>query len=146
MFAHAGGRANAIGDAQTGRYILRRYVANTVAPTVLTTDGAAPGTTNQIVLPNNSVYIFDGNVVGRDGGDSSSWRFRGTIERGANAAATAIIGSVTIDAPVQEAGASTWTLAVDADTTNGCLRITVTGELSVNIIFASTVMTTEVIN
>ena len=62
-----------------------------------------------------------------------TWDFSGTIKRGANAAATAIVGSVTMTVKDADAGASAWTLAIDADTTNGSLRTQVTGEAAKTI-------------
>jgi hypothetical protein len=145
MMAHATGRYNTSGDAQHGRYVVSRYVTDT-SSYELTGGGSTPSATTRITMPNNSVFVFDGSCAAKAGANVSSWRFRGTIKRGADAASTALVGAVTIDAPLQDAGASTWTFTINADTTNGALRLLATGQVGVSIVFCATVNTTEVIN
>lgn len=143
MVARASGRFAAIGDAQKGTYILRRATTD-ATQTELSCDGSTPGSASRIILPNNSTCSFTGQLVARSsGGDTAGWRFSGTIERGANAAATAIIGSVTATDTQAESGASSWAITVDADTTNGSLRLRVTGAASTNIRWLATVETCE---
>jgi hypothetical protein len=77
-----------------------------------------------------------------DGGDAKGWQFSGVIERGASAGTTAIVGTVTSTSE-GEAGASTWTLTIDADTTNGALRFQGTGASATNIRWLVTVETAE---
>lgn len=129
--AHASGNAAATGPglAQAGTYLVRRSTSN-ATPTELSADGAAPAAATRIALPNSFAYKFKGQAVARESstGDVKTWDFSGTIKRGANAAATAIVGSVTMTVKDADAGASAWTLAIDADTTNGSLRATATGE------------------
>lgn len=139
--AHAGGRFAALGDAQAGSYILRAVTTNATITELLAPDGV---TTQRITPPNNAAYSFSGQVVGRSStGDSAGWRFSGTIERGAAAANTTIIGAVSQTDTNAEAGASTWVLTVDADTVNGSLRIRVTGVAATNIRWVATVETCE---
>lgn len=139
--AHAGGRFAALGDAQAGSYILRAVTTNATITELLAPDGV---TTQRITPPNNAAYSFSGQVVGRSStGDSAGWRFSGTIERGAAAANTTIIGTVSQTDTNAEAGASTWVLTVDADTVNGSLRIRVTGVAATNIRWVATVETCE---
>lgn len=96
--AHAmsAGQLGVLGDAQTRHFVLRSDTTN-ATPEALTTNNGAAGTTNQIVLPNNSVFSFFGQLTVRQGttGDSKSIEFKGSIKRGANAAATALQGTVT---------------------------------------------------
>lgn len=130
--AHAtGNQLTTLGAAQRVAYILRIGTSNATT-TEATADGAAGAASNRIVLPNNFGYKFRGHAIARESatGDVKSWEFSGTIKRGANAAATAIVGSVTMTVKDADAGASAWTLAMDADTTNGSLRTQVTGEAS----------------
>jgi hypothetical protein len=54
--------ANANGVSQAGLLILGKQTTDATA-TVLTSDGAAGGTTNQVILPNNSAYYFKGSVI-----------------------------------------------------------------------------------
>ena len=114
-------------------------------PTVIRSDNTAASATNQLILPNNSAYHVSGyaiaNVTGA--GDTKSWVLSATIKRGANAASTTIVGStVTVDQA--DAGASTWSLALSADTTNGGLAVTVTGQAATTIRWACRLETTEV--
>lgn len=133
----------ATGDAQTGTFILRVATTN-ATPTVLCTSGAAPGTTNQVILPNNSAYAFTGTVVARQqasgGTASAAWKIEGLIRREGSAATTTLIAS-TVTAIDNTPG---WTLALSADTTNGGLAITATGAAATNIRWVATVQTSEV--
>jgi len=112
--------------------------------TALTSDGGAAGTTNQVILPNNSAYFFRGEVISGKtaGGDTKGWTIEGVIKRGANAAATTLVG-VTVLSTHADAGAATWTIAVTADTTNGGIRVTFTGQASTTIRTVCQIRTTE---
>ena len=141
--ARASGRFSSVGDAQRGNYTLRRETF-TDSATELTTNGSSSGA-NRITLPNNRAYKFRGQVIARStAGDVKSWDISGTIKRGANAAATAIVGSVTVTVKDEDAGASTWTLGVDANTTTGSLRIQGTGAAATTIRWVAEVTTVEV--
>jgi hypothetical protein len=67
------------------------------------------------------------------GGDTASWEFKGAIKRGANAASTAIVGTVIKDVVAYDAGASAWDVTFTADTTNGGLKVEVTGAAATTI-------------
>ena len=56
---------------------------------------------------------------------------------------SAIVGSVTTTLLAQDAGASTWAVTATADTTNGGLKITVTGQAATTIRWVCEVETTE---
>lgn len=102
------------------------------------TNGATPqnldlfaGTSNPITLPNNTLWTFDGLITALrtdSGADYGHYQIKGGIFRGANAASTVLTAAVTPVTIANTAGASTWTVAVSAGTTNGDLIITVTGE------------------
>ena len=114
---------------------------------MLTTDAAAAASTNQVVLPNNSVYTFDILISARrtDSADYGSWRIVGAIKRDANAASTALVGTPTVTTIGAPSG--TWTApAAAADTTNGCLKITVGGGTASTIRWLAEVQTVEVTN
>lgn len=102
----------------------------TTTPTALTTDLLNPSTTNQLTLPNNSIYLVKGMACARETstGDAKVWDFTVAIKRGANAAATVLLAAVTPNVVANDAGAAAWTLTVTADTTNGSLRVTGTGD------------------
>jgi hypothetical protein len=114
--------------------------------TALRSNTSAAGTTNQVILPNNSAYLFKATVISNvtGGGNTSAWKLEGAIKRGANAASTTIVGLVTTTLLAQDAGAATWAIAATADTTNGGLRITFTGQASTTIRTVCKVETTEV--
>lgn len=115
-------------------------------PTVATADGAAAGTTNQVVLPDTTSVAFKGLLVAREAatGNTSTWEIKGAIRRGANAAATVLIGS-TVAVLNQDAGASAWTVGLTADTTNGALAVTVTGEAAKTITWFADIAGVELI-
>lgn len=135
-FAYASGvfSSNA-GEAQRMRMVLRRQTTN-ATPAVATTNGGGGSSTNQILLTNNSAYKVRASVVAREvggGADVATWDLDFAIKRGANAASTALVGTATVSPTGADAGASAWSVAVTADTTNGCAAITVTGEASTTI-------------
>jgi hypothetical protein len=113
--------------------------------TVLRCSASAAATTNQVILPNNSAYFFTGEVVAgvTGGGDTKGWKIEGVIKRGANAASTALVGTPTVTSTYADAGASTWTIAVTADTTNGGLAVTFTGQASTTIRTVAKISTVE---
>ena len=115
--------------------------------TVIRSNGAAAGTTNQVILPNNSAYYFRGEcIAGVTGaGDTKGWYIEGVIKRGANAASTAIVGAATVTSLYADAGATTWAVTATADTTNGGLAITVTGQAATTIRWVCQIRTTEMV-
>jgi hypothetical protein len=118
----------------------------TASATVLTSNGSAASTTNQVILANNSAYYVVGTIIAgvTGGGNTSAWNFVGAIKRGANAGSTAIVGTgITATLVSQDAGASGWAVSITADTTNGGLAVTVTGQASTTIRWVCKVETTE---
>ena len=133
------------GTTQAALLVLGVQTTDATA-TALRSNTSAAGTTNQVILPNNSAYLFKATVISgvTGGGNTSGWKLEGVIKRGANAASTAIVGLVTTTLLAQDAGAATWAIAATADTTNGGLRITFTGQASTTIRTVCKVETTEV--
>lgn len=143
--AKGNGVFSAVGDAQRGRLVMRRSTTTATAA-VATSDASSAGATNQIVLPNTSAFKFHGDVVARDSsGNAASWAIKGLIKRGANAAATALVGTPTVSQDFADAGASSWVVAISADTTNGALAVTVTGAASTSIKWVADIETVEVV-
>jgi hypothetical protein len=132
------------GLSQAGLLVLGAETTD-ATPTVIRSNTSAASTTNQLILPNNSAYYFKGSVIANvtGAGDTKSWTFDGQIKRGANAAATTLTGS-TVSSPYADAGASTWAAALTADTTNGGLAVTVTGQAGTTIRWVCKLETTEV--
>jgi hypothetical protein len=135
---------NTIGGNQAAMLVLSRQTTD-ATPTVLTSVNAAANTVNQVILPNNSAYFFTGEVVAgvTGGGNTKGWTIEGVIKRGANAASTALVGTPTVTSTYADAGASTWVIAVTADTTNGGLAVTFTGQAATTIRTVCRLNTTE---
>jgi hypothetical protein len=122
--------------ATQGRIVNFGYTTSNATPTVATANGSAAGTTNQIMLSNQNAVAFCIYVVATvttAGGNAKAWKLEGLIKRGANAAATALVGSITKTVLAADSGASTWDVAATADTTNGALALTITGQGSTTI-------------
>jgi len=77
------------------------------------------------------------------GGNTARWTIAGAIKRGANAASTAMVGTPTVTMSHNDAGASAWVVAVTADTTNGGIKVEVTGAASTTIRWVCKIETTE---
>jgi hypothetical protein len=142
-FAHASGQFANQGDAQYSRMVLRNVTAD-ATPTVITADAGAASTANTLSMANYTLYRFRIDLVASEyaTGDSAWWEIAGCIKRGANAAATALVGS-TYTTTDGDAGAAAWTVAVTADTTLGTLQIEVTGEALKDIRWVATVHATR---
>lgn len=136
--------ASAYGSTQAALLLVARETTDATA-TVLTSNSSAASATNQVTLPSNSAYYFKGSVIAgvTAAGNSKAWAFEGAIKRGANAASTVIIGTVVLNTIAQDAGASAWTIAITADTTNGAIAVTVTGAASTTIRWVAKIETTE---
>ena len=145
-YVYSSGYLGGQGNAQTGTFIL---IGNTTDATAkaLGTNTSTLSSTNQIVLPNNSCYGFTGTVIAREQASATNdfavWEIKGGAVRAASASTTAL-GSYNINKISESTGATNWSIALSADTTNGAVAITVTGEASHNIRWVATVNTTEV--
>jgi hypothetical protein len=136
--------ASANGVCQSALLILARQTTD-ATPTVLASNTSAATTTNQVILPNNSAYFFRGEVISGKtaAGDTKGWTIEGVIKRGANAASTALVGIPTVTSTYADVGAATWDIAVTADTTNGGIRVTFTGQAATTIRTVAQIRTTE---
>ena len=136
------------GDCQTGTTVLKGFTTDATA--VQLASGyinATAAATNQVVLPNNSVYGFTGTIIARENSAQTNdfvvWEVKGGAVRAASASTTAL-GSYNINKISESTGAATWAIAISADTTNGAIAFTVTGEASHSIRWVATINTTEV--
>ena len=145
---HASGRFSSWGDAQTGTYVLRSDTTNATAE-AMTADNGTASSSNQIVLQNESAISFTGTVVCREdatnGDDYAGWEIKGVIMR-QGAAADTSLGVGIVNKLYASSGISAADVALSADTSNGCLKIQVTGIASTNLNWVATVHTSEVIN
>jgi hypothetical protein len=147
-FPGAGPLGSFPGRSQAGMYVLGRQTTNATG-TVISTNGIGASATNQIVLPNTGAVYFRGEIIATvagGGGNTKGWFVEGVVKRGANAASTVLVGTPTVTSNYADAGASTWAVAVTADTTLGGLTITVTGQASTSINWVAQIRTTEIGN
>ena len=117
---------------------------STATSTTLTSDGNGAGSTNQIILPNNSAFTFSILVVARQqaagGTASAAWKIEGLIRQEATASTTTIVASTT----TVISNVPGWSIAIGSDTTNGALAIVATGAAATNIRWLATAYTSEV--
>lgn len=136
------GNFAATGDAQLSQYVVMAQTTNATPTEML----VWPGTINgRLVLQNNSTWTFSIDITGHRTGasESAGYQVKGVIRRDANAASTHIVGSVT-KTDIAEDDA-TWDVTISADTTNGALKIEVTGAAAKNINWTAFVRSVEVI-
>jgi len=129
--AYANGSFATAGDAQSVQAVLRN-VTTTATATELFLDGV--GATQRFVLPNNSNVTFSLLVTARRTdatGGSSGYKFEGVIRKDGTVASTTFTGTPS-KAVLGETNAA-WDVVVSADTTNGSLKVTVTGEAAKTI-------------
>jgi len=133
-----------LGISQSAILVLARQTTDATA-TILTSDSSAASGTNQVILPNNSAYYFRGEVIAgvTGGGNTKGWYIEGVIKRGSGVGTAALVGTPTVTSLYADVGASTWTIGVTADTTNGGLAVTFTGQASTTIRCVAQIRTTE---
>jgi hypothetical protein len=137
--------ATSQGVSQASLLVLARQTTD-ATPTVLASDAnAISAGGNQVILPNNSAYFFRGEVIAgvTGGGNTKGWTIEGVIKRGVGVGTTALVGTPTVTSSFADAGASTWTIAVTADTTYGGLSVTFTGQAGTTIRCVAQIRTTE---
>ena len=141
-FAYAAHSLGGGGSSQTGKFVLLTSTTD-ATPKALSTNAGTAGTTNQVILPNNSAYAFHGTIVARQqasqGTACAAWKVEGLIRREGSAGTTVLVNSATTVLDNTPA----WGMALTADTTNGGLAITVTGAASTNVRFVATINTSE---
>lgn len=138
------GATSTLGQAQKRELVLFVQTTDATANVVMKSTAAAAGVTNQLTLANNQSAFFDGLLIGHTTGlKTVSYTIRGTIRRGANAAATAVVAACTIT-KIDDDTAGTGTPTVVADTTNGCLAVRVTGIAATTINWVCWIRAVEV--
>jgi hypothetical protein len=140
--AVSSGVLGALGIAQNGIFVLASDTTD-ATPEALTTNNSAASTDNQIILPNNSAYAFHGTIVARQqasaGTACAAWKIEGLIRREGSAGTTVLVNSATTVLD----NTPGWGMALSADTTNGGLKIEVTGAAATNIRWVATISTSE---
>lgn len=141
---YANGKFATAGDAQSGLYVLRNITSSATA-TELFLDGVTG--TQRLVVPNNSLWTFDILVAARrtdTTGGGAGYRFTGVLRKDATAATITFIG--TPSKQILGETNTAWDVALTADTTNGSVKLSVTGEAAKTIRWVATVVTSEVTN
>lgn len=164
--AWASGHFSTTGDAQAGEHVLRVQTTNATAAR-LTSDGSAPGSANTANLPNNGTYRLKLLVVARQTGgtagtvgDSASWEANLLVRRGASAAATTLVGGNQMSATpalaavtagtafapgINDAAAAAWRLTLAADTAQGGLAVSGTGEANKTVNWVARLLSVEAV-
>jgi len=128
---------------QGGLMVLKADTTD-ATPKAMGSSNSAAGYNNQLILPNNSAYAFHGTIVARqkasEGTASAAWKVEGLIRREGTAGTTVLVNSATTVLDNTPA----WGMALTADTTNGGLKVEVTGAAATNVRFVATIMTSEV--
>ena len=137
--------SSAQGCTQAGLLLLARQTTSP-SPTVLASNANNAGLTNTLYIESNSAYAFTGEVIAgvAGAGSTARWVISGAIKKEFSAATTTLVGTPTVTMTHNDAGASGWTVAVTADTTRGCLAVTVTGAAATTIRWVCKIETTEV--
>lgn len=142
--AYANGKFATAGDAQNGTYVLRN-ITTTAAATELFLDGVAG--TQRIVVPNNSVWTFSILIAARRTdatGGGAGYKFEGVLRKDTTAGSLTMVG--TPSKSILGETNTAWDVALTADTTNGSLKVSVTGEAAKTIRWVAVVNTSQVTN
>ncbi len=126
---HSAGRFSAPGDAQKIELIARIETTD-ATPSEMFLDGNS----QRITLRIDSTYYFRAKIAARRtdaNNESAIYTLEGGIDCNTNAASTAIVGTVTKTVLAEDSVA--WDVSATADTTNGTLKLTVTGEAAKTI-------------
>lgn len=142
--AHSGTTFGSNGDAQASRFVMRAATSGTTA-----TELALDGGTAYLTIPNIRTMSFHIKVAAHRtdvSGTAAAWPLiTGGITRDATGNCR-LLGSITGAGTTSlcDAGASTWSVAVTADSTNNRLAVTVTGEAAKTIRWVASVEMVEV--
>ena len=128
------GKFTYAGDAQTMEYVAR----------ISTTDGSATemflnGSSQRMVIPNNTTWLYNIQVVARDlgtgssgtAGDSAGYQIKGVISNDSDTVTQVGVGS-SLPTAIKEDDAD-WTIATSADDTNKSLKLEAKGKADTNI-------------
>ena len=132
------------GSAQSGQYTLGCQTSDATATTMTTDNSASVSSNNQVRLHDHEAVAFDILLVARqdgtDGTACAAWKVVGLINRASGAGTTTLVTSATT---VINNTPNWGTPALSADTTNGNLKVQVTGAASTDIAWVATVTTSE---
>jgi hypothetical protein len=134
------------GAAQNRRMVLHRNTTDATPAVLRNADSGITSSATQYYVTNNSSVAFRIQVIAQNTSITATkaWTIVGAIRQGASSATTALIGTPAVNIDAADSGASTWLCSVNADTTYGCLAITVTGQAATTIQWLATIDATEV--
>lgn len=138
--AHASGRFSVAGDAQTS-VLVARIQTTDATPAEMFLDGSGV----RLTLADDTTWCFSILLVARRtdvNGEGAGYKLEGVIDRNVGVATTALVGTVTTTVLAEDSAA--WDAAVTADTANGSLLITVTGEAAKTINWTARIELAEV--
>lgn len=139
-------RTNTNGANQTGIINLGKQTIDATSNVVLKSNTNTAAATNQLTLINNSSMMVHGYVVGQVSATSSvCFEIKALIRRGANAAATVLVGTPTVTQVFADSALTATACSVVADTTYGALAVRVTGIAATTINWNCTLISSEVI-
>lgn len=142
--AYANGMFATAGDAQHGVYILRNETTNATS-TPLYLDGTSA--TQRLVVPNNSVWTFSIMVSARRTdatGGGAGYKFEGVVRKDTTSGSITFVG--TPSKTILGETDALWDVTLTANTTDGDLRVSVTGQAAKTVRWVATVLTTETTN
>jgi hypothetical protein len=114
----------------------------------LATDGQALNSDNQIVLPNNSTYLFDILISAQREdvvGERAAFRFEGVAFRNTGAGTVDILIGGVSKTTVSRSSVP-WDVVVESDVVRGAMSVRATGETGKTIRWVAAVKTVEVQN
>lgn len=129
------------GDQMTRRFNAAGITTD-ATPTAIKIGNYASGT---MALPNDTSWAVEILVVARRtdaDGETAAYKILGAIDRQTNAASTALVGTPSYTVIAEDD--ADWDVAISADTTNGALVITVTGEADKTIRWVASVTISHV--
>lgn len=141
MRAHAAGMFAAAGDAQSTELVWNRATSGATETEMFLNGDTA---TVRAILPSNTTWAFNIDVVGRKIGGASVFFHRltnGLITKTTTAGSTTMTVAPTDTALSTPAG---WACAASADATNGSLKLTVTGEAATDIRWVAVMRASQV--
>lgn len=130
--------ATALDAKYSAKFALTVQTTN-ATPTLLVPD------TLSLVLANDTTLAFEVTIVARRtdaDNESAGYTLAGVIDRNANAASTALVGTVVKTVMGEDTAA--WDVSATANTTTGALDLTVTGEAAKTIKWVGNILLTTV--
>lgn len=118
------------GDCQARTLILVKRTSN-ATPVIMTSDNAAASASNQLNIPIRSSFLIKGRISAHNqsSNDASAWEFS-ALMKSTTGGTVSLVGSPTPTLIAQDAGSSTWDVAIGVNDTTKTFTVTVTGAAS----------------